>query len=104
MSKLHIWALALAGAFVVPSVARAQYADSVTSYNPGTGFAAGFTNTSAAVGAPTLGASVTPFAPPFAKTQLVSIGAGGEITMQFNTPIMNNPADPYGINFILFAN
>src|ERR1700722_12750230 len=104
MLKCKFWGVALAGAFVVPTVARAQFADAVTSYNPGTGFAAGFTNANAAGGAPALGSAVTPFAPPFSKTQIVSIGAGGEITMQFNTPILNNPADPYGINFSLFAN
>jgi len=51
-----------------------------------------------------LGTGVTPFAPPYAKSQLVSIGTGGEITLQMAAPILNNPSDPYGINFILFAN
>lgn len=97
-------ALALASGLIVPSISRAQYADAVISYAPGTGFAAGFTNSSAALGAPALGSSVTPFAPPFSKSQIVSIGAGGEITLQLSDPIVNNPNDPYGIGFILFAN
>jgi hypothetical protein len=83
---------------------HAQYATSVVDYNSGTGFAAGYTNASAALGAPAPGASVTPFAPPFSKSQLVSIGAGGDITLQMSVPILNDASDPYGINFIVFAN
>ncbi len=97
-------ALALASGVIVPLTSHAQFADAVISYNSGTGFAAGYTNASAALGAPASGASVTPFAPPFSKSQLVSIGAGGEITLQLDTPVLNDPSDPYGINFILFAN
>ncbi len=96
--------LALAGWFAVSVSVRAQFAGSVLSYDSGTGFAAGFTNTSSALGAPALGSRVTPFAPPSSKSQLLSIGAGGEVTLQMDTPILNNPADPFGLNFIVFAN
>jgi hypothetical protein len=101
--KIHPLAIASLSVMSVLSV-HAQYASTVLAYNPGTGFAAGFTNTSAALGAPALSSGVTPFAPPFSKSQIVSIGAGGEITLQMATPIGNDAADPYGINFILFAN
>jgi hypothetical protein len=108
---MKIRSLALASLFTVSvgsvlSVvsAQAQFASSVVDYNAGTGFAAGFTNASAALGAPTAGGAVTPLAPPYAKTQLVSIGAGGDIALQLSTPITSNPADPYGIDFILFGN
>jgi hypothetical protein len=98
-------ALALAAWFtLVSTTAHAQFAGSILSYSPGTGFAAGYTNASSALGAPALGNGVTPFAPPFSMSQLVSIGAGGEITLQLDAPIVNNPADPYGLNFIIFAN
>ncbi len=97
-------ALALASALVVPQTVHAQFANAVISYNTGTGFATAFTNGSAALGAPASGASVTPFAPPFSTSQIVSIGAGGEITLQLNTPILNDPSAPFGVNFILFAN
>jgi hypothetical protein len=96
--------LALAGWFAVSMIARAQFADSVLSYDPGTGFAAGFTNTSSALGAPASGSGVTPFAPPFSKSQLLSIGAGGEVTLQMGTPILNDATAPFGLNFIIFAN
>jgi hypothetical protein len=96
--------LALAGLFVMSTTVHAQFADSVLSYSSGTGFAAGFINASAALGSPALGSSVTPYAAPFSKTQLVSIGAGGEITLQMDSPILNTPANPYGLDFIIFAN
>jgi hypothetical protein len=102
--RLKYSVLALAGLFVMSTTVHAQFADSVLSYQSGTGFAATFTNASAALGSPALGSGVTPYAPPFSKNQLVSIGAGGEITLQMDSPILNTPADPFGISFIIFAN
>ncbi len=104
MKKIRLSAAALAAILFVPALARAQFASSVISYNPGTGFAASFTNASAALGAPASGGSVTPFAPPFSSSQIVSIGAGGSIALQLNTPIINNPSAPFGIDLNIFAN
>lgn len=102
--RIVLLTLALAGWLAVSMTARAQFADSVLSYDPGSGFAAGFTNTSSALGAPASGSGVTPFAPPFSKNQLLSIGAGGEVTVQMDTPILNDSTAPFGLNFIIFAN
>src|SRR5882724_6608740 len=101
---MKIRSLAFASLFVIPTIIRAQFASTVIDYNSGTGFAAGFTNASVALGAPTSSGSVTPFAPAFSKSQLVSIGAGGSLTLQFSAPIANNAANPYGIDFIIFGN
>jgi hypothetical protein len=104
MKKIRV-ALALASLFVNPTLTRAQFASTVISYAPGTGASSSYLNNpSAALGAPALGSSVTPFAPPYTTSQLVGLGAGGEITLQMSTPIVNNPNDPYGINFIIFGN
>src|SRR3954467_10606928 len=102
---MKIRSLALASLFVL-SVAsvRAQFASSVVDYNRGTGFAAGFTNASAALGAPSPGTSVTPFSPPFARSQLISIGTNGSLTLQFDPPILNNPSNPFGLDFLIFGN
>jgi hypothetical protein len=94
----------LAGLLVVPFLAQAQFASGIIAYNPGTGFSPNFTNSSAVLGAPASGSGITPFAPPFSTSQIVSIGAGGSLTLQFNTPIMNNPQDPYGIDMMIFGN
>jgi hypothetical protein len=102
--KKQVLVPALAGLFLVPFIIQAQFASGVVSYNPGSGFSPNFTNSSAALGAPASGSGITPFAPPFSTSQLVSVGAGGSLTLQFNTPIMNNPANPFGIDLMIFGN
>src|SRR5215470_872909 len=94
----------LADLSLVPFVAHAQFASGIVSYNPGSGFSPNFTNSSAALGAPASGTGITPFAPPFSTSQIVSIGAGGSLTLQFGTPIVNNPSNPYGIDMMIFGN
>src|SRR5215475_10624142 len=94
----------LAGLSFVTSSAHAQFASGVIAYNPGSGFSPNFTNSTAALGAPASGSGITPFAPPFSTSQIVSIGAGGSLTLQFNAPIINNPANPYGIDMMIFGN
>lgn len=103
MKKTRL-ALALAGWLTLPLISGAQFAGTVVSYNSGTGFAAGFTNANAALGAPASGGAVTPFAPPFSKSQIVSLGTGGQITLQLDTPFSHDPSHPYGIDFNIFAN
>lgn len=95
---------AIAGVLVLATSAHGQFADTVVAYDPGAGFAAGFTNSTAALGAPAPGSSVTPFAPPFSKSQLVSIGTNGSLTLHLSVPIEHNPDDPFGIDFIVFGN
>ncbi|HWD19824.1 MAG TPA: hypothetical protein VHB20_11155 [Verrucomicrobiae bacterium] len=104
MKKVRLVALALAGALSHPSAAPAQFATSVVSYNAGLGFSAGFTNAAAALGAPAAGSSVNPLSPPFSKSQLVSLGTNGSLTLEFDPPIVNNPSDPFGVDFIIFEN
>lgn len=104
MPKIHYRALALAGALLV-SHAHTQadgFADSVVAYTPGAGFSSGFTNAAVTLGPPT--ASATPFAPAFQKTQLLSLGAGGSLTVEFAAPIQNDPAHPFGLDFSIFGN
>lgn len=102
--KKQLFVPALAGLLIVPLITRAQFASGVVSYNPGSGFSPNFTNSSAALGAPASGTGITPFAPPFSNSQILSIGAGGSLTLQFNSPIINNPANPFGIDLMIFGN
>ena len=108
-----VWsALASAGILCAHPAAAVLSADSVVEYRPGTGYQDGFTDPSAALGAPskvtqdpTWGDSaVDPYNPPYLAGQVVSVGASGSLTVRFSTPIANNPGNPYGLDFILFGN
>jgi hypothetical protein len=116
MNKLTlVTAATLAGSAVLTFNASAQFATSVVDYQSGTGFAtefgtgAPYTDSSTALGAPAtattgeFGAPISPFNVPFEKEQIVSLGAGGSLTVQFANPIQNNAANPYGIDFLIFG-
>ena len=107
MKKIQLFVLALAG-FVVTSRAADGFADSVVSYDPGTGYVAGFTNVSAVLGEPSTtnpyGEATDVFDPPYGTNQILSIGAGGSLTVEFKRPILNHPHNPFGIDFIIFGN
>lgn len=92
------------------------FADRVAGYEPGIGFhvegssGLGYTNANSTLGAPSaetpgqFGGPVTPFAPPYLREQLLSIGAGGHLILEFDPPIFNHPANPFGIDLILYGN
>ena len=102
---MKIRSLAVASLFFVSLLPlRAQFATAVVSYAHGTSFAPGFTNAAAALGAPAGGVSVTPFGPPYSKNQLVSLGTNGSLTLRLDPPIVNNPANPFGQDFLIFGN
>lgn len=104
---MKIRSLAFASLFIVPAIIHAQFADNVAAYTPGSGVSASYTNASHALGAPTtfIGyQNSDPFNAPYASSQLVSVGTGGSITLQFSTPIVNDGANPFGLDFIIFGN
>lgn len=103
--------LATACAVAFAPALRAQYATSVISYTPGTGTSAGYNQPTTALGMPstftndpTFPGPVDPFDPPYLTSQIVSIGAGGSLTVQFDTPILNNPANPFGVDLVIYGN
>src|SRR5260370_31963727 len=106
MLKVHL--LALAAASFVFTAPASPFADEIISYDPGIGFAPGFTNPDAALGEPSpinpYGDATDPFDPPYGKNQIVSIGAGGSLVRQLQTPNLNHPNNPYGFYFVIFRN
>jgi hypothetical protein len=102
MSKLRSLVLAFTSLFVVSTIRAAGFADAVIAYDLGSGSASGFTNASTVLGAPA--STANPFSPAFRNTQLLSIGAGGYLTVQFFTPIANDPGNRYGLDFSIFGN
>ena len=106
MMKKQFMVLALASALL--NVHGSEFADAVVSYDPGIGYVAGFTNAEASLGEPSqinpFGEPTDPFDPPYGKQQIVSIGAGGSLTIFFHTPILNHPNNIYGLDFTIFGN
>jgi len=96
----------MASALSVSNISRAQFADTVASYTPGSGVVSGYNHPSAALGAPTtfIGyQNADPFNPPYQPSDIVGVGTGGSLTLQFNTPIQNNAANPFNLDFIIFG-
>ncbi len=119
MNKYTLLLAVVAFEVVQTNLSSAQpdiFADRVTSYEPGVGFPVegssglGYTNANSALGFPSVetpgefGGPVTPFAPPFLREQLLSIGGGGHLILEFDPPIFNHPANPFGIDLILYGN
>lgn len=116
MRKFCLAVSLLVSVGLVMPLDAAPFASSVTSYNPGSGFAkefgtgAGFTNVNAVLGEPSritpgqFGGPVDPFNPPYLRDQILSVGTGGSVTVRFDTPILNNPGNPFGLDFIIFGN
>jgi hypothetical protein len=107
MLKRSLLVLAALASVVISSTAS-PYADAIVSYNPGIGYSQGFTSPQAALGEPSrvnpFGEATDPFDPPYGKSQVVSIGEGGSLTVQFQTPILNHPNILYGYDFVIFGN
>jgi hypothetical protein len=108
MKKMLLFALAFASAVITSRAGVSGFADVVVGYNPGTGFVAGFTNPAVVLGQPSTvnpyGEPTDVFDPPYGTNQIVSIGAGGSLTVEFRTPILNHPRNRFGIDFIIFGN
>jgi hypothetical protein len=89
------------------AAAASLFADRVVSYDPGTGATARFLEPNAALGAPSslnpFGEPTDPFNPPYGTNQIVSLGAGGWLIVQFQTPLLNHPLHPYGLDFTIFG-
>jgi len=112
MKKLQFISLTLALASFAfgtnVQIANAQFADHVISYDPGIGYAVGFTDPAAALGEPSrvnpFGEPTDPFDPPYGHEQIVSIGTGGSLVLAFDEPILNHPHNAWGLDFTIFGN
>lgn len=93
------------------ATAATRFASEVVSYTPGVNPAAGYTNPAVALGSPerftgegVFPSQVTPFNPAFGTDEIVSIGRGGSLTVRFDQPIVDNPANPFGVDLLIFGN
>jgi hypothetical protein len=97
-----------AASFVLTSHAGSIYAGKIFSYDPGVGYSGNFTHPEAALGEPArvnpYGEATDPFNPPYGTNQIVSIGAGGWLTVRFDRPILNHPRNVDHLDFTIFGN
>jgi hypothetical protein len=106
MQKKLLFALGIAGLVLVSNAHGSPYASAVLSYNPGSGYDAGYTNTSTILGQPSTadsyGDAVDPFDSAWQTNQILSIGAGGWVTVAFDRPVVHYPEG--NRDFIIFGN
>jgi hypothetical protein len=72
-----------------------------------TGATPGYTDAATALGAPSTDTGfgdVSLINPPFSTAQLVSIGVGGELVVRFESPVTDDPDNPFGLDLIVFGN
>jgi hypothetical protein len=115
MKQAAIVGLALASVILTHGAQAASYATSVVDYSPGalSGSVTSYTNASSFVGSPATenpgyppgspSDPVTPFNGPYLTSQIAALGAGGSLTVYFADPIRNDPANPFGRDFIVYG-
>lgn len=94
------------------SAGVSPFAAEVVSFSQGTGAVASYANPANVLGSPTrftgvgtpYPGAVTPFNPAWGNGDLYSIGSGGHITVRFGQPVVNDPANPFGIDLLIFGN
>lgn len=47
---------------------------------------------------------VTVFSSPWGLDEIISVGAGGHLVVRFDQPILDSPANPFGVDLIVFGN
>lgn len=100
-----------------------DFATRVITYSPGLGPAADFitgipcTDPATALGRPTIDTTgdlfnmpesetvpIVPVYGPFRATEIVSLGQGGQLILEFDHRVLNDPANPFGLDLIIFGN
>ena len=110
-AMLLVCAAAFAALEAATGAGDDPFADALISYDPGVNPAPGYTDPLTALGSPErfTGEGVFPgvvsvFNPPFGIDEIVSIGAGGHLIVQFNTAVADDPRNPFGIDLLVFGN
>ena len=86
--------------------AAAPWATQLVRYDS-TGATPGYTDGTTALGAPSTDTGfgdVSLINPPFATTQLVSVGVGGELVVRFDHLVTDDPGNPFGLDLLVFGN
>lgn len=120
MRKTTLAAACLGIALSWTSLAMAvdPWADRVEDYVPGAGIGKDWVtgnyidNPLMALGQPTrytgdvatFGGPTSPFSSAYRDHEVVTLGAGGSLTLRFDEPVVDHPLNPFGIDLIVFGN
>ena len=114
MTRKALWQIAILSLISTAAsnemtVAQNPWADRVVNYTQGEnpGPDPGYTIADTALGPPSMlsgGFLVTPFSSAFTADEIVSIGSGGELTVEFDEPVVDDPNNPFGIDLLVFGN
>jgi hypothetical protein len=98
-------------ALAAGAVRAGPYATAVVSYDAGTGAVAGYDDPDTVLGPPerftgegVWPGDVTLFNPPWGTDEIVSIGEGGSLVVEFDHDVTDDPANPYGVDLLVFGN
>jgi len=98
-------------ACVAGAWAQDPWADQVVSYDAAGEAGMGYDDPAVALGEPerftgegAYPGAVTPFNGPWQADEVVSIGAGGHLTVAFDEPITDDPSHRFGVDLIIFGN
>ncbi len=112
---ISICGVSLCGVALLASAAIASdpWADSVVGYTPGANPSGGAVNPASSLGEPArfspnadpqFASVVSPFSPAYLPSHIVSMGAGGSLVVGFAEPVTNDPANPFGVDLLVFGN
>lgn len=96
---------------IVFSLLANPWADSVISFDEGIGGTPGYNIAETALGEPSRFTGegiwpgvVSPFNAPWLSEEIVSIGVGGSLVVAFDTPVTDDPMNPWGVDLLIFGN
>ncbi len=95
------------GSLAPAPVFATSFATEVIAYVPGTNASGSHRIPLTALGEPsrtTGSGNVTPFEAPFLASEIVSIGAGGSLTIRMGGLVEDDSANPFGIDLLIFGN
>lgn len=110
--KRHITCPCIVITCAIAAAAHADnpFANAVIEYEPGFPEPS-YNDSSAVLGSPTrfTGIGIFPgvvsvFNPPWSFTDVVSIAPGGRLIISFDSPIVDHPNNPFGIDLLIFGN
>ncbi len=110
----RLFALASASLFLSSPVhafgTSDAWADAVVSYSPG-GADPAYTSPGVTLGQPerftgegAFPSVVSMFSPPFGTDEIVQVGPGGWLEVEFENPVTDDPSNLYGVDLLIFGN